>query len=299
MKDYYPKLSITEYVKRYGSPNETINKSYSHKPHLAELPHDRRTNDPELLQERIDAIDEKIDELNSEKNKKERKLSSLNYYLEKNKEQQKKIEKDIHFNDTLIDRYSKEIEKLEKRAETHEVQGVDVWNRYKEGLYGGYENFTGPIENPWSSEKVKRVREEAKELDKKVQKFKDKKYSDLTEEELKEMDGVNQEVTHFMKDLYDYQGLSMEMIWFEYGDPFVQEMDIYHGINDSKRIIQQEEEEKQSSMKQLTHINSEIEKNEKEIEDINNDLEKLNRMNNDYIAEKKRTKDKLEQIIKD
>ena len=39
-----------------------IEKSYSHKPHLQELPHDRRTNDPELLQERIDACDEKIKE---------------------------------------------------------------------------------------------------------------------------------------------------------------------------------------------------------------------------------------------
>ena len=39
---------------------EEAKKSYSHKPHLASLPHDRRTNDPELLQERIDAIDERM-----------------------------------------------------------------------------------------------------------------------------------------------------------------------------------------------------------------------------------------------
>ena len=70
MKDYYPKMSITDYVKNYGSPNETINKSYSHKPHLAELPHDRRTNDPELLQERIDACNEKIKETEEKKSKK-------------------------------------------------------------------------------------------------------------------------------------------------------------------------------------------------------------------------------------
>lgn len=42
---------------------KAMEKSYSHKPHLAELPHDRRTNDPELLQERIDAIDEALKEL--------------------------------------------------------------------------------------------------------------------------------------------------------------------------------------------------------------------------------------------
>ena len=44
----------------------TEEKSYSHKPHLADLPHDRRTNDPELLQERLDAID---DALKDNKNK--------------------------------------------------------------------------------------------------------------------------------------------------------------------------------------------------------------------------------------
>lgn len=43
-----------------------MEKSYSHKPHLAELPHDRRTHDPEKLQERIDAIHEKLEEINDE-----------------------------------------------------------------------------------------------------------------------------------------------------------------------------------------------------------------------------------------
>ena len=41
-------------------------KSYSHKPHLGSLPHDRRTNDPDLLQERIDACDEKIKQTEKE-----------------------------------------------------------------------------------------------------------------------------------------------------------------------------------------------------------------------------------------
>ena len=44
------------------SINNELGKSYSHKPHLAELPHDRRSTDPDELQERIDACDEKIKE---------------------------------------------------------------------------------------------------------------------------------------------------------------------------------------------------------------------------------------------
>ena len=39
-----------------------IKKTYSHKPHLQDLPYDLRVQDPELLQERIDACDEKIRE---------------------------------------------------------------------------------------------------------------------------------------------------------------------------------------------------------------------------------------------
>lgn len=53
MKTEYLLKTIEEY---------TEEKSYSHKPHLAELPHDRRTNDPKLLQERIDAINEELEQ---------------------------------------------------------------------------------------------------------------------------------------------------------------------------------------------------------------------------------------------
>lgn len=61
-----PRLNIKELALLKTNPEKYykkyVDKSYSHKPHLQELPHDRRTNDPELLQERIDACDEKIRE---------------------------------------------------------------------------------------------------------------------------------------------------------------------------------------------------------------------------------------------
>lgn len=44
---------------------KTIEKTYSHKPHLQDLPYDLRVRDPELLQERIDACNEKIQESES------------------------------------------------------------------------------------------------------------------------------------------------------------------------------------------------------------------------------------------
>lgn len=43
-------------------------KSYFHKPHLGSLPHDRRTNDPEKLQERIDEIDRRVKDNNKKIN---------------------------------------------------------------------------------------------------------------------------------------------------------------------------------------------------------------------------------------
>ena len=61
-------------------------KSYSHKPHLAELPHDRRTNDPELLQERIDAIDEALKDVEDEIDFAQRLINGTGNAIESNKE---------------------------------------------------------------------------------------------------------------------------------------------------------------------------------------------------------------------
>ena len=57
-------LSIKDLVLLKQNPKlfleKEMGKSYSHKPHLADLPHDRRSNNPEELQERLDEIDKRI-----------------------------------------------------------------------------------------------------------------------------------------------------------------------------------------------------------------------------------------------
>ena len=57
-----PKLTIQEIALIKALPEDFITKTYSHKPHLQDLPYDLRVQDPKLLQERIDACDDKIKE---------------------------------------------------------------------------------------------------------------------------------------------------------------------------------------------------------------------------------------------
>ena len=45
-----------EFEKEFHKQNEQKSKSYSHKPHLADLPYDHNTNDSDKLEERLDAI---------------------------------------------------------------------------------------------------------------------------------------------------------------------------------------------------------------------------------------------------
>ena len=297
MSANYPKLSITEYVKKYGSANEIMNKSYHNKPHLGSLPHDRRTNDLDKLQERIDAIDERVQNNNEKIKESEDKLLRANTKLDIANQHLEKEEKSLNSLDNFIKMEENNIKKNEERAKRQEIEGVDTWNRYMQGLNEGWEDFTGPISRPWSSEKVERVRERAKELDKKVQKFKDKKkYSELSEKELEEMAQTNSEVKRFIKDLYDHQTNGMEMVWFEYGDPFTRELDIYYGIRDSKRLIEKYSEEKAVQEAKVEAIRKEMNGLEQDKKSIENDLGKLQRENTDYSDERGRTEDKMKRI---
>jgi len=57
---------IKDIIDELSRERESMIKSYSHKPHLASLPHDLRTNDPELLQERLTELSSRFTELESE-----------------------------------------------------------------------------------------------------------------------------------------------------------------------------------------------------------------------------------------
>ena len=89
-------------------------KSYFHKPHLGSLPHDRRTNDPEKLQERIDEIDRRVKDNN-------RKINELKEENDEFKEINKKVDE---YNKIHKDRLK---EAYEQRKESNK----EIWEHYQ------------------------------------------------------------------------------------------------------------------------------------------------------------------------
>lgn len=96
---------------------QAITKSYSHKPHLQDLPHDLRSTNPEELQERIDAIDERV---------------------EKEKEfLQEKYDANIKLNDEIrkLGDINKELEEKNKKLKTenkrYEKFGKELFNHFE------------------------------------------------------------------------------------------------------------------------------------------------------------------------
>lgn len=88
-----------------------MGKSYSHKPHLADLPHDRRSNDPEELQERLDEINTRI--------------KANDRLIENEKKIQKQEQGIIHELETEIEKYENNISSLElaeKQFETYDKE---------------------------------------------------------------------------------------------------------------------------------------------------------------------------------
>ena len=299
MKDYYPKLSITEYVKRYGSPNETINKSYSHKPHLANLPHDRRTNDPDKLQERIDAIDERLAEHYEKAYQVEKEYQSLQQHQkELNTEKLNSEKKTDKINQDILNRES-HIKDCTVEYDTVISDAISNWEEYKTRLDKGYEDYTGPISKPWSSEKTEKVRKEAEQLDKKVQKFKDKKYEEMTSNDFKELDDLNQDIGSFIKGYYDHQTDSMETIWFEYGSPFDYNLDLHNEITLRNEEIKQLTHDKNNFEAHIHTLTNEMDKNDVKIKDYEKQLSKLKKEGIDYVEERKKCEAKMKDIKKD
>ena len=115
-------LNIRELVLLKQYPEEyyeqELLKTYSHLPHLADLPYDRRTQDPDKLQERLDAIDEKLEEeyTNINKLKKEVKQNKkdLKEATSKKKHAQKQYEKEEKTAKENKERYEKTQQRLKK-----------------------------------------------------------------------------------------------------------------------------------------------------------------------------------------
>lgn len=119
------KLNIRDIVD-LKEGNKTIDefyleKTYSHLPHLGSLPYDRRSNDPDELQERLDAIDERLEEeyttINKLKKEIKQNKKDLKEATSKKEQAQKQyIEKEKTAEENK-ERYEKTQQRLKKDGE--------------------------------------------------------------------------------------------------------------------------------------------------------------------------------------
>ena len=114
-------LSIKDLVLLKQNPKlfleKEMGKSYSHKPHLADLPYDRRSNDPDELQERIDEINTRI--------------KANDRLIENEKKIQKQEEGIIKELEDEIEKYENNISSLELAEKQFETYDKEM---QKEGL---------------------------------------------------------------------------------------------------------------------------------------------------------------------
>lgn len=293
-------LNIKELALLKTDPTEYhLQKSYSHKPHLQSLPHDRRTNDPELLQERIDEIDRRLEEHDEKVYWAEAEAKNLEFDKRELEQSNERIGKEIQKIDKEIDKENKNIETNKKDFGQSMLNEYATWKDYMEGLNKGVDDFIGidPEEGLyWSDNHRKSVIRQAKELDKRVEDIMNIDYDKATQKDYDKLNRLGEDITDFMKDNYDHETDSLEAnVWFPYGDIFNETPQYLQNSFDSQKKIEKHEKSKQgfqntidSNNKELIFLDEEIKQNQEYMEQIGNEAI-------DYIEEKKKCEAKMKQ----
>lgn len=107
-------------------------------------------------------------------------------------------------------------------------------------------------------------------------------FDNFTNEDYKEMDKLNMDITQFMKRNYDNDSPSMEMnVWFQYADIFGQPSDENMPLTLLKNSIELKEK--------LVTISNEV-------DDLSEDYNKKSTIYQDYEAEYDRTQDHIDRL---
>lgn len=260
------KLTIKEIALIKQDPlryfEKEMNKSYHGKPHLGSLPHDRRTNDLDKLQERVDEIDKRMEEVDNSIDNNKKELETLTKRLRNRKiERQnntKKIKNDEEtFNDNINEDYNR-------------------WKEFKEGYDKGF--YT---QSWWNENFSKYVHDKINKLDERIEKMKDVSYENITEKQKKDLTRLWEDESEFMKEVYDHDD-ETEHIYTNYGH-------IFQRPSMTLRNVPKLKEEN-------VKLTEEINKIEKEIGELEINQKQQATIRQDYIDEKKRTKDKMKRV---
>ena len=239
-----------------------LTKSYSHKPHLANLPHDRRTNDLGKLQERLDEINRRVKEVDESIDENKKELNTLTKRL-----RNKKIERQNN---------TKKIKHNEETFDENLQEDYNRWKEFKEGYDKG--SYT---QSWWNENFAKYVHDKINRLDERIEKMKTVSYETITEKEKKDIIKLWEDESEFMKEVYDHDD-ETEHIYTDYGSIFQQPS---MTLKDIPKLKEQNNE-----------LTKEINNIENKIQDLENNQEQQANIRQDYIDEKKRTEDKMKDI---
>lgn len=127
-------------------------KSYSHKPHLGELPYDLNTNNPDELKERLDACKDGLKEAEKELKDKEKESKDLGNRIDENEQSINELKKENeelqsnvdHINETM----SKVYEHFDRVSEDAKKDAEDLkeWEYLLDSEYLDYGGEKGPVQ---------------------------------------------------------------------------------------------------------------------------------------------------------
>lgn len=140
-----PTLNIKDLALLKSNPIEYY-KSYSHKPHLADLPHDLRSTNPEELQERIDEINTRIE-------KEEKKIRGWEKFLKDSENDIKRYKQEIKEDEKQIKEKTKQKDQFVSITNDSAKRIGEDLEKLEKGLY--YENgkklSRSKLEEKWST----------------------------------------------------------------------------------------------------------------------------------------------------
>ena len=256
-----------------------LEKSYSHKPHLADLPYDRRSTNPEELQERINEIDKRIDENNEKIELATREKDRFASLIEQQKEDILKAKKE---NEKLKHIVGENFDKCRENIEDASMEWDDFMKEIEPAKENN-DNYDADFEN---------IYDVAEEVDKTLMFYGNFLYGFHNDMPLHDMAKECFRGNDIIRELSDTE---YDMGWC---------LDESSEVTDSTISIDDAIDYAKKIDNDLTTIDNnefDIENWEKDIEideqtlkEYDEQIKKLNRENDDYKAERERTSERKE-----
>lgn len=320
MRNETPTLSIRDLVLLKSNPQKFYmehleeTKSYSHKPHLASLPHDRRTNDPEKLQERIDEIKNRLkecekrhEELASEYVGWDNELKEIEKELSLLAEDKETHKQNYEDSQNALRETFKElnplIDEIRKEEEYYE-SGPQMWGEADSRIYD-YLDAVNELEDIANIDLNGTSSKTAYELIN--EKFKKSKLYDLLDDDKKDytLSGAVNELGRKIRTEHNPQNPTLNGLLRDLGDS-VEEMGNYDGIVPRYGEVSDmmdfeysaEMYGKDRSESNISTLNSRKEELEGNIAEYKRNVDKLLAEEKDYRAEWSRTANKKERVTR-